>query len=299
MCQQHLVVLQQLPELWEEFCGLAEGSGVNHEDLMLLQNYTDLRDFSADPCVAEGDDGGCSIIYYRRGDTHALGQTWDMHASARDYNLYLFDKDTGTHYLTITGCMALCGVNAKGVSVGINNLHCCEYQVGLAWPCLVKGMLGCDSVGAARQFLEANMPSSAHNYFIADPQGALNIEATGKRHEIIFQSSRELEQSFFHTNHFLGKLAATEIKRRVSHTTHARLQALEHYFSERQGQELSALQIADDILDACHCPEVYIPVTEDKSKSATCSGIWLDYQKRQGWIYSERFSSNDKLAISF
>lgn len=296
LCDDHLSVLKKHSALWDEFCGLSEASGVNHRELMILQNYTDLRDFSVN---ADGDDGGCSIIYYRKNKTHAIGQTWDMHASARDYNLYILDKDSGTHYLTITGCLALCGVNSSGVSVGINNLHSSEHQVGLAWPCLVKAMLECHSAEDARKFMEANMPSSAHNYFIADPTMAMNVETTGKRMDRIFHTTTEQQQCFFHTNHFLGKLKETEIEKRISKTTHKRLAALEAYFTEHSNEELSALQIAEDVLDGCACDEVYIPVTEDRDMSATCSGIWLDYAARTGWIYTDRFSSDDKIEIKF
>ena len=69
---------RQDPELGEEFHGVAEASGIPPESLVVLNNYTDIRDVGPEP---EGGDGGCSIVYGRGIDGPVVGQTWDMHRS--------------------------------------------------------------------------------------------------------------------------------------------------------------------------------------------------------------------------
>src|SRR5690606_5823501 len=159
----------------------------------ILNNYTDMRDFSYP------SDGGCSTWSVRTEQEYIAGQTWDMHASATPYILHLTIQDAigPIHILTVTGCLGLSGVNPQGVSVFINNMHCSETAVQLMWPALVRSLLQKPTAQDALNFLKENLPCSGHNYLICDPTESINVETTGLRYDVTHQSQGPA--IYFHT----------------------------------------------------------------------------------------------------
>ena len=84
LANQHVDVLARTDrDLYLEFIGLCEGSGVSPADMVILNNYTDLRDLTQGDLFPDGD-AGCSAIFLP-GDPPVIGQTWDMHGSAQHY----------------------------------------------------------------------------------------------------------------------------------------------------------------------------------------------------------------------
>ena len=87
----HLPPLQEhAPAMYEELVGIAEGADLPIADAVVLNHYTDLKDYPAhrlsgasSPSIP--DDGGCTAIYVNGVDGPLLGQTWDMHASAEPF----------------------------------------------------------------------------------------------------------------------------------------------------------------------------------------------------------------------
>lgn len=269
--------LKVVPHLYEEFQAIARSSGVSESQLVILNNYTDLRDFSI------GDDDGCSVFSYRKGASRMAGQTWDMHGSAARFMTYLHHPDSDLHILTVTGCLGLSGVNRDRVSVFINNLHCCESrEQGLVWPVLVRRMLEERSASGAYQALARYLPASGHNYLICDPLEVLNVETTGLRFEIHHQSFDD--GYYVHTNHYLSSLNETEILSRQSKTTHQRLEALQKYFSDRESRVLNYADLSREVLGGQVCKPVCIRVSSDTA-SATCGGIIFDYQSNRGEMF--------------
>lgn len=300
-----VLYLQKYPELFEEFIGIAESALISVSDLMILNNYTDLKDFhnlksSAHPSGSVPK--GCSVFSYRTSAHYFCGQTWDMHASAKDYAIHLtLRKPKGMdgsgvskiEIFTVTGCLALSGVNDRGVAVLINNLHSTETQIGLMWPGLVRAMLERPSASEAAQYLCKNLPCSGHNYMICDPHETINIETTGRRYEV----TEERKGSFFtfHTNHYLGGLKETENKMEKSITTEQRLQDFRKY-SETIDLVASQIQrstFALDLLAGRGAPSLSIPPTSDLNASATCGGIYLDLQSREGETFEGLYQNQD------
>ncbi len=129
-----LEVLEHHAELYAEFRGTAEAANVSLSDLMLLNNYTDLRDYSFSPdpeADARLAGEGCSAVSLRSEGAALCGQTWDMHASAQPYVLWIqVCEGIHAHILTVAGCFGLAGVNELGVAVCINNMHSFETAEG-------------------------------------------------------------------------------------------------------------------------------------------------------------------------
>jgi len=297
LCEKHLGVLQKDQDLWQEFDGISQASKLNHVDLMILNNYTDLRDFTLSP-QGETNDEGCSIIYVKNSKKRIVGQTWDMHGSAAPYNLHLTDAEEGCELLTICGCLALCGLNRYGVSVFITNMHARDHKIGLSWPMLVRKMLRSQSVDGALGIMKTNPPSSGHNYCLADKDKVVDVETTGGQIDIIFKSGQD-DEHFFHTNHYLGQLKKHESIERQSKTTHKRYETLEKYFSDGSSS-FDFNQFSNGVLEGKSHPGIYIPTnSQNEHASITCSGIWVDYTEKSLSLYSYRPENEDYKKVSW
>lgn len=267
--------LKDFPDLFEEFSGISETSHISAADLTVLNNYTDIRDFSKNRQQAAED--GCSVFAVKNQKTNLCGQTWDMHASARPYALQMSFPDA--HFLTVVGCLALTGVNAFGVGVFINNMHCSETnENGLMWPALVREMLKQKLAREALKVLKTTLPCSAHNYLVCDREEMFNIETTGQRFEVTSHLTKK--GTIFHTNHFVGGLKGTEILSRQSPTTHQRYVTLQNYLGSERDE--ARPEIFEELFQTGQTAKtILIPKPNDPHGGATCGGMIVDYQKNE------------------
>lgn len=295
LCKAHAATLERRdPDLFSEALGISEASGVSVEDLMALNAYTDMRDFSA------GDhakiEGGCSILAAKSNSVNFAAQTWDMHASAAPYMLLLeVPSPVPMHVLTITGCLGLCGVNDAGLSVMINNMHCSETnREGIVWPGLVRKMLATTSTAEATEVLSKNIPSSGHNYLIFDPKTASNIETSGLRYEETSKLSESDAGYLVHTNHYVGSLKSTEIMERQSHTTHDRMAALETFIHTHPVDNVKGSQLAHSLfIEGATCAAINIaPEAGAPHGAATCGGIMVDHKAKRASIFAGLYRDN-------
>lgn len=286
LCQAHIHTLKKsYPSLFEEVSGTSEASGLPLEDLMILNAYTDLRDFSYGEAARIED--GCSTIAVSSPMAHYAAQTWDMHGNATPYTLLLEYPEQKV--LSVAGCLGLAGVNRSGVAVMINNMHCSEVNAqGLLWTGLVRKMLEQHSAQSAREYLRRNAPSSGHNYLLSDSKEFVNIETTGKQQEETHAISRDQDNGFIlHTNHYTGKLKKHEIIERQSPTTHRRLEALQNYFAKNAFDTLDSAQLTQDLfVDGAPAEVICIPCKDTSSDAgATCGGIIVDYKNEKVCCY--------------
>lgn len=199
--------------LHAELLGIARGAGVSPAQIVILNHYTDLRDVPrsvlgaagpADMPRETGDDpGGCTAVYVPGGaGGPVLGQTWDMHGTARPFVRVIRIRPRGGDdellCFTLTGCLGMAGLAASGVGVTINNLSSTDGQVGVVWPALVRAMLGAGSAAAAYQRLAGARLSSGHHYMIADGREFFGVETSGALKVLTQQGARA---AHLHTNH--------------------------------------------------------------------------------------------------
>jgi isopenicillin-N N-acyltransferase-like protein len=291
-CLESHKALEAHPELFQEFTGIHQASGLTAVELMILNNYTDLRDFSGNDEAPVED--GCSAVSLHSPRLRWAGQTWDMHASATPYTL-LMNLADGTRVLTITGCLGLAGFNSSGFSVLINNMHCREFTARhIPWPALVRILLKSKTAGDAAKLLQGNLPCSGHNYLLCDEKNSLNIETTGIRSEITGQV-RESNGFLLHTNHYLGSLKKVEIAERQSPTTHRRMSALEKYFQSKPLMSFNEAEIKKEVfVDGEVAAEVCIPADpKDPHKAMTCGGIFVNYTTRQFEAFGGLYKDGD------
>jgi len=285
---------------YEEFRGISKASGLEEWELMVLNNYTDMRDFWAGDDLDRNADG-CSVLSVRAGKTLICGQTWDMHASAQNYVLNIEipkGEFPGASILTVTGCLGLAGVNDLGVSVLINNMHCRETSRGLMWSALVRSMLREKTAKAGVGFLQNSLPCSGHNYLICDHDETYNVETTGTR--AVVTSHFNGNGVTFHTNHYVSDLNEVEILGRQSKTTFKRYDELEKYFATTKIESRGYDGIAQDILSGEVLKSVCIDENPEKPHAAmTCGGLIYDYAAHRGEVFQGFYADGNRRPIQF
>ncbi len=295
LLSEHVAILKNYPDCWSEFDGIAKASGLTHNALMLLNNYSDFKDFSRSQ---PQDEDGCSLIAVRNAKAKVAGQTWDMHASAAPYVVHLdIQEPIRMHILTITGGIALAGVNEFGLSVCINNLVSFETKNGLMWGALVKTMLAKKTAREALNFLQAHLPCSGHNYQLMDSTDTFNVETTGKRFLLTYDSNKT--GASFHTNHFVSALRETEDSVRRSKTTDSRYRALTEYFQAANPDSHSYQSLRDDVIAGNKTPSVCIRPTSDPLDTMTCGGIVMNLKDKRGEIFAGLYTDGDVHSIQW
>lgn len=283
LASRQVDALARHPSLYDEFRGIADGSGLSLPALMVLNNYTDLRDF-------DSSQEGCSTFSIRSASHDVCGQTWDMHASARPFVLHLSRMGGDrAEVLTLTGCPALAGVNAHNVGVFINNLNCTQTGNGLMWPGLVQRMLLEPSASRAVDMLREQLPCSGHNYLVCGDDTVINVETTGAQLDVTFQASHG---ATFHTNHYLGRLQAHERVDRRSATSEPRLEALRHYFARHDASAGDIDRVACMLCSTDGEDSICVPYSGDDA-SLTCGGILYDRVQRHGVVFAGAFDEQD------
>jgi isopenicillin-N N-acyltransferase-like protein len=280
---EQLSVLARHADAREEFSGIAEASGLTSEALVILNNYTDMRDF-------QSPDEGCSTFAVRDESRYVCGQTWDMHASARPYVMHLSKPGPdGAEILTLTGCMAIAGINRHNIAVLINNMNCSETATNLMWPALVRGMLACRTETQAAAFLNAHLPCSGHNYLLCGNDAMMNFESTGQQLDLTFRASYG---SVFHTNHYLGRLAEYEVLEKRSATSIPRYAALEEFFSDSAATTGDLDLIAQRLCSKGVAGNVCVPFSGPDA-SLTCGGMLVDVAAGRGIMFAGTFDEGE------
>jgi isopenicillin-N N-acyltransferase-like protein len=292
LCDDQLAALEKRwPTVLAELRGMGEASGASLRDLIVINAYTDLKDFVDDRTPLEG---GCSAVAVKGPHANFTAQTWDMHASAAPFTLLLQIPGAvrPAWILTIMGCVGLCGVNAAGVSVMINNLQCGEtYRSGLIWTGLVRLMLEQSSAADAYATLRDNLPGSGHNYIIADAKQAMNVETTGRRTTLLDKVERSKPGYVLHTNHYLSDLAEYEVKSRLGPTTQRRLAALKAFASANPAESVTSADVSEQFFASgslCDC--LKIDPGDNPHGGATCGGLGVEHDTGKVLAFGGQYS---------
>jgi len=279
---KHLPILESFDrDLYEEFQGIAQASGISEVELLVLNHYTDLRDLGiAEKALEEG----CSILHARYGNEVLMAQTWDMHATAEPFVMMLYLPDEGVWTQTITGCLALCGLSRTGLAVAINNLVMSDARVGVSWPTLVRKMLRAGTVEAAVEVLKSAPVASGHHYALSDPQQSKAWEISGTGAALVYDGSTS---PYVHTNHCLDK-GLDELSRiSPTSTTHDRFQQADRLLA--CNPEPSATELWDMMACRDNFPN---SLFTDRSSAdnphgvATCARVLMDCVRGEFWARS-------------
>jgi isopenicillin-N N-acyltransferase-like protein len=275
----HLPVLRAFDlDLYQEFQGISRASGLDEDSLLVLNHYTDLRDLGLPEQALEE---GCSILHVRDGDRVLLAQTWDMHATAEPFVMMLYLPDEEVWTLTITGCLALCGLHRGGLAVAINNLVMSDAKVGVSWPTLVRKLLRAHKVEEAQRLLRDAPVSSGHHYLICDRQSSVGWETSGSGQSLVYDGH---SSPYVHTNHCLDEYFRSLSRISPTSTTQERFDQAERLLS------VEPAPTAERLWDMMACRDNFpSSLFTDRSTAenphgvATCARVLMDCSKGEIW----------------
>lgn len=285
--------LNDCPILKKELEAIAVGAKVSLADLVVLNDFTDLRDFSWKK--NSGEVEGCSTFCLPNDLGWIYGQSWDMHSSSQEYLCHItINNKPKIELFSLVGCLGIAGTNGYGLSVFVNNLRCTQVDPGVMWSAVVRLMLQERDVESAIKVLQSNLPSSGRNYLIVDRNKAVNVETTGETLEVIRQKSPN--SVLFHTNHYLGKLKKYEYIDNLNVTTQWRYKRLDSFFSMPK-INLTAEQLAQNLLIKKSSFSVYVPGDGKKNTFKTCGGFLVDSQNNQFTLFLDAYDSDFRKVV--
>ncbi len=211
--------------LHQELAGIAEGAETSITDIVILNNYTDFRDIRV-------PDQGCSVAFVNYGGNPVVGQTWDMHGSAKRYVCCLQVPCPGHEQpavlFSLVGCLGMMGFHPAGQMVGVNNINTDGARAGAVWPAIVRRTLGQSGPAAMTRELTTAPSTSGHCYLIASVEGGEFWEVMPGLAERVSALPGGENGYLIHTNHCLGQQARRrETVLAQTSTTHIRFELMQ------------------------------------------------------------------------
>lgn len=182
---------QDLPARWDELVGVAQGSCLAIEDVLLMQMLEDLLD--VDACTTAGRAGFL---------LHA--EMW--FASHTDYAVLISEPASGPPVITVSciGFLTGVGLNGSGFAMGVQSAFSRDARVGVPRAMVSRSALCASSAaGAAREATEYHR-SGGNGFVIVTPAGVQIAETSA----VLADATGERPWGA-HTNHYIsGKFRA-------------------------------------------------------------------------------------------
>jgi isopenicillin-N N-acyltransferase-like protein len=167
---------QYSAEMVEECRGVAEASGLNLEDVMLLQVRNQFVDGMDHACTALSVDG--SAVAAGRS---IVAQNWDNDPALDEFTIVLTRRPVGKPALmTVTqaGLISYLGFNDAGIGVCVNTLPAPSKPVGVPHYFTLRGVFETTSLNDAVDAVRRAERAIPANMMMATPEGPANLEIT-------------------------------------------------------------------------------------------------------------------------
>ena len=167
-------VRRRLPDLYEEMQGIAEGAGVDFNELFVYQSFDELFLFLAQSGSLDVANGHCTTtgVYGRRGKPNYVTHNNDIptyhEGAVTVLHIKYPDSDLEILQSTFAGQIAQNGVNNRGVGVGMNTIaDLPTTSTGIPVSFNVRKILECNDRHEAIEYLKGIEAGTAMNYMIA------------------------------------------------------------------------------------------------------------------------------------
>ncbi len=184
------------PDLLAEMSGMAEGSGVPLERLMLLQTRNQLRPEGG--CTAFSLNGQVTATQQR-----LIGQNWDNDPALDPFTVVLIRRPDGKPAMmdvTQAGLIAYIGVNDAGMGLCLNTLPAPSRNRGVPHYFMVRRIYESTSLQGAVRVVEQAERAIPANIVLSTPEGAADLEVTIDAVHVLTAAA---EGWLTHTNHCL------------------------------------------------------------------------------------------------
>jgi hypothetical protein len=202
-------VKAQVPDLFEEMSGVAEGAGVDLNELFVYQSFDELFVFLLTSGTLElGTTGHCTTagVYGRADKPNYVGHNNDIPTYHEELVTVLHvkypDSDLEILQSAFAGQIGQNGVNNRGVAVGINTLANLPGGDGLPVSFNVRKILESANVDEAVSYLKSARFAQAMNYMIGDREKVVSVETWESNAVVldVYDGNYAV-----HTNHSIGE----------------------------------------------------------------------------------------------
>ena len=244
MAKDYLSAIQTAgPAYLEEMRGLADGAGVDFEEILALNVRTELLNSSADApaectalsLVAPATEGGRVIA----------AQNWDYMSGQRDavvlVRIPAHDNCPDIFMLTEDGIIGGKGMNGAGIALTLNAVSGAKARPAEPLHIRMRRVLECRDFNGAYLAAACGPAASPAHLLITHRDGlSLSIELDPAGTDVILPNDGILT----HTNHFIGPLHHTRYPRANNGSTYMRLQRANQLLTGRRNltvQDVMAL----------------------------------------------------------
>jgi isopenicillin-N N-acyltransferase like protein len=167
------------PHMIEELRGMAEGSGVSFDDLMLLQVRNQLRPEAQEGCTSLSIAAPADRDEPDQNDI--VAQNWDNDPGLDPFTIVLTRRPVGKPALmniTQAGLIAYIGFNDAGIGLCLNSLPAPAREVGVPHYFTVRAIYESASLDEAVACVRRADRAIPANIMLATPQGPADLEVT-------------------------------------------------------------------------------------------------------------------------
>jgi Acyl-coenzyme A:6-aminopenicillanic acid acyl-transferase len=177
---------QELPARWDELVGVAQGSCLAIEDILLMQMLEDLLD--VDACTTAGRAGFL---------LHA--EMW--FASHTDYAVLICEPADGPPVITVScvGFLTGVGLNGSGFAMGVQSTASRDARVGVPRAMVSRSALCAVSAAEAVREATRHHRSGGNGFVIVTPTGVQVVETSAAIDDVT-----EERPWAAHTNHYIS-----------------------------------------------------------------------------------------------
>lgn len=197
-------IAEYLPDALEEMRGIAEGCGVDYEDILALNCRSELMFALPDGCST------LALLPEQANGKTVLAQTWDWLIECRPATVILeIHQEPLPTILTVSeaGMVGGKGINSNGLGVCLNALSVGRGRIGVPLHILYRGILNSRSISNALNKLTLPRRAGTGAFTIGSACGlALSFEYTPENFDVLMAEKEPL----CHTNHYLSPLFAAE-----------------------------------------------------------------------------------------
>lgn len=292
------------PHYLEEMVGLAEGAGLEFEDILALNVRSELR-FAGQVEELAGQQGSrqrsesgeCTCIVALPGvtaDGHTLlAQNWDWKVHARDTTIILeVEQHDAPNYVTVVeaGLLAKAGMNDCGLGIVTNTLvsDLDRGEPSVPYHVVLRSLFDARSISQAFSRLLSATRASSANYLLASEDGlAVNAECLPGGAACVRADSPQ-NGFYAHANHFTHRLQPVrDLGIVLIPDSLFRLQRLTGLVRGRD-QSISVPLLESALGDHANHPDGICAHEHDDEeelvRSATIASLIMDLKARKLWL---------------
>ena len=209
-------VKNQLPDLYAEMQGIADGAEVDFNKLFVYQSFDELFLYLMSSSKISLADGHCTTIGVHGRDglpnyvTHNNDIPTYHEGAVTVLKIKYPDSDLEILQQTFAGQIGQNGVNNRGVSVGVNtvaDLPTTDYGIPVSFN--VRRILETETTLEALTYISGITSGTAMNYMIGDRDTVISVEAWENQAALVTGFGNNYK---VHTNHTLLKDAPVTMK---------------------------------------------------------------------------------------